>query len=159
MIRSPSFSRDSESRTTMASPRAVKRWVSYRSLEREGQRRRTECLNGFWDGVEGGLGGAVWLLVGRHCRRLVVVRSSLEFRGLRSSGLSLQRTYRLDNDVVWYSIRARFPLAERFPMPTSPDVQCFQILFFSSSSSRIIKKYDGQRGYSKQCSSRTGYVQ
>ena len=28
--------------------------------------RRTECLNGFWDGIEGGLGGAIWLLVGRH---------------------------------------------------------------------------------------------
>jgi hypothetical protein len=35
--------------------------------------RRTECFNGFWDGVEGGLGGAVWLLVGgRHCGCLVV---------------------------------------------------------------------------------------
>lgn len=29
--------------------------------------RRTVSFNGFGDGVEGWLQGAVWLLVGRHC--------------------------------------------------------------------------------------------
>jgi hypothetical protein len=33
--------------------------------------RRTECFNGFGDGVEGGLGGAIWLLLGRHCKIVV----------------------------------------------------------------------------------------
>lgn len=69
IIRSPSFSRDSESRTTMASPRARKAWLAGGLSDlKETWERRTECFNGFWDGVEGGLGGAVWLLVGgRHC--------------------------------------------------------------------------------------------
>lgn len=83
MIRSPSFSRDSESRTTMGSPRAGgRKEVSLgflmgfgrgdRGWERMGS-GRTEGFNGFGDGVEGGLlllGGAVWLLLlfgGRHC--------------------------------------------------------------------------------------------
>ena len=62
--------------------------------------RRTECLNGFWDGVEGGLGGAVWLLVGRHCGWLVVVFF------LEVSRLTLQwyvqQLYGLDSGMVWY---------------------------------------------------------
>ena len=54
----------------MASPRAGREELAGTVGLREGLEgfvKRTECFNGFWDGVEGGLGGAVWLLLGRHC--------------------------------------------------------------------------------------------
>ena len=89
--------------------------------------RRTECFNGFWDGVEGGLGGAVWLLVGRrHCGW---TSGGVLLKGFSAYAPVLFNVC-IDWTMMWYDIRAQSPLAETFPMPTSPDIQCDQVLFF-----------------------------
>ena len=89
--------------------------------------RRTECLNGFWDGVEGGLGGAIWLLVGRHCGWMSGVN---DFRGFSALAPVVPSVY--VSTGQWYGMVSahKSPLAEGFPMPTSPDVRGCQILSF-----------------------------